>query len=111
MTGIRKLLWLAGPALIASACTDPGKTSEVAASRQEFFDKSGMDTTVSPGENFFLYANGTWIKKTEIPASERGWGSFYTLSDENTKNLKKIVEEISSKENDKGTTEQKVADF
>ncbi|WP_333889484.1 hypothetical protein [Sphingobacterium siyangense] len=31
-------------------------------SRTVFFNKAGMDTTVSPGDNFFLYPNGKWIK-------------------------------------------------
>jgi len=32
-----------------------------------------MDTTILPGEDFFMYANGNWIKKHPIPASENGW--------------------------------------
>ena len=32
------------------------------------FDAAGMDKSVAPGESFFRYANGTWVKNTEIPA-------------------------------------------
>ncbi len=95
------------PILIVMAC-DNSKTET---GRTVFFDKTGMDTTVSPGENFFLYASGAWIKNTEIPASETGWGSFYTLFDENQKNLKAILEDISATDNSKGSNEQKVADL
>ncbi|GAB3908692.1 M13 family metallopeptidase [Mucilaginibacter boryungensis] len=70
-----------------------------------------MDTTVSPGENFFNYASGAWMKKTEIPATETGWGSFYTLDDDNTKNLHSILEETSAKTHDAGSLEQKVGDL
>ncbi len=51
-----------------------------------FLDPSARDTTVLPQDNFFMYANGTWFKKTVIPASESGWGSFYTLGMRMSKN-------------------------
>jgi putative endopeptidase len=79
--------------------------------RTVFFDKSGMDTTVKPGENFFMYANGKWIKNTKIPASESGWGSFYTLDDDNLKNLHKILDEVSAQDNAAGSAAQKVGDL
>jgi len=79
--------------------------------RTVFFDKSGMDTTVKPGDNFFMYASGTWLKKTNIPASEQGWGSFYTLDDDNLKNLHKILDEVSAQDNPAGSTAQKVGDL
>jgi hypothetical protein len=31
-------------------------------------DVAGIDPSVAPGDDFFRYANGTWIKNTEIPA-------------------------------------------
>ncbi|WP_423146457.1 M13 family metallopeptidase [Rubrolithibacter danxiaensis] len=70
-----------------------------------------MDTTVHPGDNFFLYANGSWVKNTEIPASQTGWGSFYVLNDENEENLRRILDSVSAKQSQKGTIEQKVGDF
>jgi putative endopeptidase len=95
--------------LLAVGCKNDSKTASE--KRTVFFDKTGMDTTVSPGENFFLYASGTWLKKTEIPASETGWGSFYTLFDQNQKNLRKILDEVSAKSNSNGSNEQKVGDL
>jgi len=79
--------------------------------RTEFFDKSGIDTTVNPGDNFFMYANGAWMKKTAIPSTETGWGSFYTLYNDNMKNLETILVNASKEEHDKGSLEQKVGDF
>ena len=37
---------------------------------KDSLDLSGRDTTVSPADNFFMYANGTWLKNTTIPASK-----------------------------------------
>jgi putative endopeptidase len=79
--------------------------------RTVFFDKSGIDTTVNPGDNFFEYANGTWLKKTTIPKSETGWGSFYSLYNDNLKNLEQILINAGKEEHSKGSLEQKVGDF
>ncbi len=81
------------------------------AKRTVFFDKSGMDTTVKPGDNFALYASGNWFKTTKIPASESGWGSFYTLSDDNIKQVHSILDDVSAKDNASGSLEQKVGDL
>lgn len=105
------ILPLAVLALLA-ACQnkDKGSTANKEA-RTEFFDKSGMDTTVTPGDNFFQYANGKWMKNTEIPKTETGWGSFYTLYNDNIKNLEQILTNAAKEEHSKGSLEQKVGDF
>jgi putative endopeptidase len=98
-------------ALAVAACNNKSKESSDTPKRTVFFDKTGMDTTVSPGENFFLYANGTWMKNTKIPPSETGWGSFYTLDNDNLKNLHLILADVSAKDNAAGSKEQKVGDM
>lgn len=92
--------------LALAACKT--KTEET----KPYFDKAGMDTTVQPGDNFFLYANGTWIKNAHIPDDQSGWGSFYTLYDDNLKKLRTILDETSAKKDlAKGSASQKVGDF
>jgi len=109
---LRPFLWLAIPSVLAVACKDKTASDPEVARRTVFFDKAGMDTTVKPGDNFFMYASGAWMKKTEIPASETGWGSFYTLEDDNQKNLRSILEQLSAKtDHPAGSNEQKVGDF
>ncbi|WP_374166101.1 M13 family metallopeptidase [Arcticibacter sp. MXS-1] len=103
-----KVLSLAAlPAALLAGCSQ-NKTSE-ASKRTVFFEKSGMDTTVSPGENFFQYANGSWYKNTQIPASESGWGSFYILHEENQKDLRAILEQMAK--DPEGDNGKKVGDF
>jgi len=81
-------------------------------SKTEFFDKAGMDTSIKPDDNFFGYANGSWIKNAKIPDDQSGWGSFYTLYDENLKKLRIILDETSAKTNHPaGSAAQKVGDF
>jgi putative endopeptidase len=105
------LLWLALPAVIATSCKSKSGSGDGDTVRSTFFDKTGMDTTVKPGDNFFLYANGNWMKRTVIPASESGWGSFYTVDDDNIKHVHEILEDVSSKSNPAGSNEQKVGDL
>ena len=45
------------------------------------FDTAGMDTTVAPGDNFFDYANGGWLKATAIPSDKADYGMFTVLDD------------------------------
>ncbi|MFD1140690.1 M13 family metallopeptidase [Larkinella insperata] len=104
----KSLLLAVGGTLLFTAC----KTEkEETATRTVFFDKTGMDTTVAPGNDFFSYANGSWIKNTKIPDDQSGWGSFYTLFEENQKKTRSILEEAAAAGAKKGSTEQKVGDF
>lgn len=65
-------------------------------SKRKFIDPANMDLTVKPGDNFYQYANGAWLKKTPIPASKTRWGSFDALAEESSQALKRLLEEASS---------------
>ena len=79
---------------------------------KKFIDPTNMDPSVKPGDNFFEYANGTWIKKNAIPAKETRWGSFNILHQDNTDRLLKILKEVSKKAGQpKGSLSQRVGDM
>ncbi len=107
----KSFLWLTAVAIAATACNSKTNSDKEVPARTSFFDKSTMDTTISPGDDFFMYANGNWIKKTAIPGDEVGWGSFYILNDDNQKNLRSILEQLSTQSNAAGSNEQKVGDY
>ena len=65
------------------------------------FDAAGMDRTVAPGDNFFDYANGEWVKNTEIPADRSSYSSFTLLTENAAARTRAIVEESA---NDKAAT-------
>ncbi|MES2479363.1 MAG: M13 family metallopeptidase [Bacteroidota bacterium] len=46
-------------------------------------DPKNLDSSISPCENFFLFANGSWLKKNPIPANETRWGSLNLLEENN----------------------------
>jgi putative endopeptidase len=76
-----------------------------------FLDLAGRDTTINPADDFFNYMNGNWIKKTKIPDDQSGWGSFYTLSEDNLKKTKAVLEEAAASNASAGSLEQKIGDF
>lgn len=71
-----------------------------------------IDTQVDPCEDFFMYANGGWLKNNPIPPSESRWGSFNELDNKNNMLIRTILEEAASdKSAEKGSNAQKVGDF
>ncbi|TWI99446.1 putative endopeptidase [Mucilaginibacter frigoritolerans] len=52
-----------------------------------------IDPLVSPGADFFLYANGTWFKNNPIPAAYSSWGIGNEVTEEIRDRLKKINED------------------
>jgi putative endopeptidase len=71
-----------------------------------------IDSSVSPGKDFFLFANGTWFKQNPIPASETGNGIFLIVRD-SVNNVLKLICESNAKETNlpKGSNKQKIGDF
>lgn len=70
-----------------------------------------MDFTISPKENFYLYANGGWIQNNPLPADRSRFGSFDALADRNEIQIKDIFAELSAQENEAGSVAQKIGDF
>ena len=70
-----------------------------------------MDTSVRPGDDFFMYVNGKWIEETEIPADKASYGGFGILHDEAQEHVKTIIEASATGDFAKGTDEQKVGDL
>ena len=108
---LAKYLLLAAPAIIIAGCKPKTSSTDETPKRTVFFDKSGMDTTVKPGDNFFLYANGKWIKDTQIPPSETSWGLANMLYNSTQKHLRQLLEDAGVNDNPQGSKEQKVADL
>jgi putative endopeptidase len=72
---------------------------------------SNLDTTTSPREDFFQYANGGWIKNNPIPNEQSSWGIGNLVIEENLKRLREIAEEAAKSSSAKGSAEQKIGDF
>ena len=92
-----------------AACNDSGSGKTNA--RTSFFDNTGMDSSVKPGDNFFDYVNGKWVKAAVIPDDQSGWGAFQMIYEDNLKNLKGILEDAAKANPAAGSLEQKVGDY
>src|SRR5437899_11156470 len=53
-----------------------------------------MDRSVKPGDDFYHFCNGDWIKRTEIPPDRAGVGVFTTLGDLTNKGTAEVIAEI-----------------
>jgi predicted metalloendopeptidase len=78
----RVLLVAIALTLALPACRQTGQTATQAAGAEVGVDLAAMDKSVSPGDDFFSYANGSWVKNTEIPADRSSIGSFFTARQE-----------------------------
>jgi putative endopeptidase len=72
---------------------------------------ANMDRTVKPGDDFYEYANGEWIKRTEIPADRAGLGVFSVLADLSNKRTAGLIEEIAKSNPAAGSSARKVAEL
>ena len=75
------------------------------------FDPSTFDLSVKPQDDFFRYANGTWIKNTPVPPEYSRWGSFDALAERNKDLLKGICEAAAAKGTAGTPVERMVGDF
>jgi len=57
------------------------------------FDTAGMDRSVQPGDNFYMFSNGTWARNTPIPADKSNYGMFTRLDDLSKERTRVIIEE------------------
>ncbi len=97
--------------LVFSSCNQPN-TSSPATVQPDPLDILAQDSSVRPQDNFYLFANGTWLKKTEIPASQSSWGAFSTLQDSSLSRLNRILDSLSGVSGaTKGSIAQQTGDF
>ena len=72
---------------------------------------AALDTTVAPGDDFFAYANGTWLKNNPIPASESNMGIGKKVQDEVYARLRQTSIEAADAKAAAGSNQQKIGDF
>src|SRR3954468_7821134 len=74
-------------------------------------DPSHIDTSVKPGDDFYQYANGAWLKSYEIPPDRAAVGVFSLLDDVANKRTAALIEEVAKSNPKPGTGQRKIADL
>jgi putative endopeptidase len=106
---------LASVALLAAQACAPASSKVAvpaapAPASMPGIDLDGMDRAVPPGDDFYRYANGTWMKSTEIPADSAAWGSAGILEDLTSKRTAELIAETAKSPAPAGSDERKIAD-
>jgi putative endopeptidase len=75
------------------------------------FDMAGRDLAIRPGDDFFRYGGGNWMKNNQIPADRSRWGAFDQLGAKAEADVRAIIDELAAKTAAPGTIEQKIGDY
>src|SRR5580698_5217215 len=106
-------LRLATVLLLCVSCAMGSGLAARAAERElkSGIDRSTFENAVKPGENFFLYVNGSWLKNNPIPPEYSRWGAFPKLQDDNLKALRAILDGLEKETGSADADTQKLRDF
>ena len=85
--------------------------AEVQAQLQSGLDVTNFNQQVRPGDDFYEFACGGWMKKNPLPAAYSRFGSFDQLQEDNSKRINTILTELQKGKYETGTTEQKLSDL
>ena len=107
---VANLLWAAQPALAADAANIPEAPAQDLTKAPRMgpwgFDLAGRDTTVTPGQSLFGYANGTYLDKLVIPADRSTYGAFNALDELSRARMRSVIDKASANKAAKGAEAQ-----
>jgi predicted metalloendopeptidase len=75
---IKHYLLLTSAVCALTTSAQDGKKAKKSA-KKPAIDKATMDLSVKPNQNFYQYANGTWLKNNPVPSTESRWGNFNNI--------------------------------
>jgi putative endopeptidase len=89
----------------------PGRMTAQQAHTSAALDVAGMDRSVKPGDNFFEYANGTWLKQTEIPADRSTYGGSVILIELTDRRVADLIQQTAKTNAPAGSDLRKIGDY
>lgn len=96
--------------IFGTLATAPLQAAEAPQS-EHGIDLAAFDRRVPPGDDFFGYANGTWLKNTEIPADRASYGSFAILAEEANRRTKELIQAAADAKGSTDADARKVGDY
>ena len=109
----RSVLLIFASSLALAACNTHqgnGNQAEQAQGTDIGIQPSWIDASVKPGDDFFNYANGSWINKIQIPADRSSIGAFWIADQQREKNTRALFDNI-LKSNPTGGTDALIANY
>lgn len=85
--------------------------SDDAPKKLKGFSIEYMDQSVKPGDDFYKYVNGTWLKNNPVPPEYSRWGAFSEITSNNDKIIKSILIECANGTFPQGSNQQKIGDL
>jgi putative endopeptidase len=80
-------------------------------SSQTIVEIKGIDSTIRPGDNFFMYVNKQWNDTAQIPPSQAGVGAYMFMNYPQRLRLQGILDSVSKADNAPGSIAQKIGDL
>ncbi|WP_311328434.1 M13 family metallopeptidase [Capnocytophaga gingivalis] len=102
-----KMGWFACLSLVV-ACGNSNKEEAPKVFTEKGLELSAMDTSLRPGDDFYNYVSGSWMKTAKIPADKPAWGSFYMLMEKTDEQCLSILDDLLKKEYPKGSEGEKI---
>jgi putative endopeptidase len=99
------------PARGSAQASTGDTTADSDASAPHGLDVAGMDRSVKPGDAFFEYANGTWLKETDVPADRSSYGVGAILTDVVDRRVAELIQQTVKADAAAGSEQRKIADF
>ncbi len=99
--------WFACLSLVV-ACGNSNKEEAPKVFTEKGLELSAMDTSLRPGDDFYNYVSGSWMKTAKIPADKPAWGSFYMLMEKTDEQCLSILDDLLQKEYPKGSEGEKI---
>lgn len=106
----KSILLVLGISLLSCGTSKKDKT-DTAAKKPYTINTSYLDKSASPTEDFYQFANGTWIANNPIPPSESRWGSFNELDKLNKAKLTEILNKALEAKASTGSNLQLIGDY
>jgi putative endopeptidase len=70
-----------------------------------------MDRSIKPGDDFYHYANGGWLKSVAVPSGQTNYGTSAMLMEKTSGRVRDLIQKAAGDHAAKGTTTQKVGDY
>lgn len=99
---------LGAVSLIVFSCNNNTVTEK---NERRTLSLANIDSSIKPGDNFFLFANGKWLDTANIPPTESGVGASLEMYNITKAHIREILDSVSKAATPAGSIEQQVGDF